>query len=247
MKSQKLLAAELAEAADYVRSLVPPPLDGPVKTSWQFLPCTQLGGDVFGYHWMDEDHFAVYLLDVCGHGVGAALLSVSVLNVLRTRGLADVDFRDPGAVLTGLNRTFPMEKQNNMFFTIWYGVYARKSHELMFATGGHPPAILLDPASSGKPVQPLRTPGAIVGGMPESTYRSERCSIAPNSQLFVFSDGVYELARADGTTAQLEDLMAELATPSTGAKVEQVMRWACATHGSEKFEDDFSILEIRFE
>jgi sigma-B regulation protein RsbU (phosphoserine phosphatase) len=41
-----------------------------------------LGGDSFGYHWIDDDHFAVYLLDVSGHGWGAALLSVSVINVL---------------------------------------------------------------------------------------------------------------------------------------------------------------------
>jgi sigma-B regulation protein RsbU (phosphoserine phosphatase) len=82
-ESQEMLAAEIAEASRYVASLLPAPLaSGPVTVDWRFVPSTQLGGDSFGYHWLDPDHFAVYLLDVSGHGVGASLLSVSAMNVL---------------------------------------------------------------------------------------------------------------------------------------------------------------------
>jgi sigma-B regulation protein RsbU (phosphoserine phosphatase) len=85
-KSRQALLSELSQAADYVISLLPAPLSsGPVSTDWRFHPSAQLGGDCFGYHWIDEDNFAVYLLDVCGHGVGSALLSVSAINVLRSR------------------------------------------------------------------------------------------------------------------------------------------------------------------
>ena len=93
------------------------------RTQWLLVPSTELGGDSFGYHEIDEDHIAFYLLDVCGHGVGAALLSVTAINVLRSAALPRTDFRDPGAVLSSLNEAFPMERQNNMYFTIWYGVY----------------------------------------------------------------------------------------------------------------------------
>src|SRR6185369_7117003 len=101
---------------------------------WRFVPSTQLGGDSFGYHWLDSDHFAIYLLDVCGHGVGAALLSVSVMNVLRSQALSSTNISDTGAVLNALNQTFKMEKQNNMYFTIWYGVYDRAKGELVYAS-----------------------------------------------------------------------------------------------------------------
>jgi len=119
VESQKHLAAELNEAAQYVRSLLPEPLKGEITSEWIFVPSTSLGGDSFGYHWLDQDHLAIYLLDVCGHGVGAALLSISAMNVLRSQALPNVDFRNPGAVLGGLNETFQMERQNNMYFTIW--------------------------------------------------------------------------------------------------------------------------------
>jgi len=243
-QSQKALSDELADAAAYVRSLLPQPLeDGPVRATWRFLPSTQLGGDAFGYHWLDERRFAVYVLDVCGHGVGAALLSVSVLNALRSRSVPNVDFTDPGAVLSALNQVFPMERQNNMFFTIWYGVLDKETRELKFACGGHPPAVVLEEGSLDP--RELRTPGAIVGGFPEANYPTGRCLLPPGSALYVFSDGVYELARADGTTVQAAEFVAELARPCSGPRLDAVMTWARGVRAGAGFEDDVSILELQ--
>ena len=108
-ESQAKLATELSEAAAYVQSVLPAPIkDGPVSASWQFLPSSSLGGDAFGYGPEKDGKFGICLLDVCGHGVGAALLSISVLNVIRAESLPGVNFSDPGEVLTGLNNAFPM-------------------------------------------------------------------------------------------------------------------------------------------
>ena len=148
--SQKQLAEEIARAASYVSSLLPPPLEGETRTDWRFVPSTALGGDVFGYHWLDADHLALFLLDVCGHGVGAALMAVSALNVLSSRTLPATDFRDPGMVLKGLNESFQMEKHNSQYFTIWYGVYSRLDHCLRHAGGGHPAALLFTGPMPGR-------------------------------------------------------------------------------------------------
>ncbi|OJV15265.1 MAG: serine/threonine protein phosphatase, partial [Verrucomicrobia bacterium 61-8] len=129
-ETRQRLQSELQEAARYVSSILPEPTDTPFRIRWSYNPSMELGGDSFGYHWIDDDHFAIYLLDVCGHGVGAALLSVAAINVMRTMSLQNVDFREPAEVLRGLNDTFPMEKHNNMYFTIWYGVYQRSSSRL---------------------------------------------------------------------------------------------------------------------
>lgn len=128
----KQLSHELSDATGYVKTVLPQPItSGPLLTDWRFIPSLSLGGDSFGYHWIDEDYFAMYLLDVSGHGWSAALLSVSVINVLRSHALPDTDFRDPQQVLLALNNTFPGEQHNDMFFTIWYGVYNYVSELLL--------------------------------------------------------------------------------------------------------------------
>ena len=97
-------------AAVYVQSILPAPIDdGPVRSNWDFIPSESLGGDAFGYEWLDQDRFAIYLLDVSGHGVSAALLSATIANVLRTRALPQVDFGQPDQVLSALNRSFPSD------------------------------------------------------------------------------------------------------------------------------------------
>jgi sigma-B regulation protein RsbU (phosphoserine phosphatase) len=244
LASEKRLAAELADAAGYVRSLLPAPIEGDVRAQWRFQPSAELGGDIFGYHWINPDKLAIYLLDVSGHGVGAALLSVSVFNVLRTQSLQGTDFADPAAVLQQLNRVFPMERQNNLLFTIWYGVFDRTNRRLTYSSGGHPPAVLT--ADATDPVQQLGTGGRLLGCDPTAEFRNESCVVKPGSHLYVFSDGAYEIARPDGRTAQLADLIQQLGlpVPPSSSKLDELLKWAQVTGGQSSFKDDVSILEI---
>ncbi len=201
-KSQAALQAELDEAADYVRSLLPDPEEGRISTSWEFIPSQDLGGDAFGYHWIDDDHFAIYLLDVCGHGVGAALLSISVINVLRTGALAGTDYFSPKSVLNSLNAAFPMEKNNQMFFTIWYGVYNKGNNQLIYASGGHPPGLLIDPENH---IHQLNTEGFLIGGVSDAVFEEKSIEVKKGSSLVIYSDGVYEIKRADGSRTTIDD------------------------------------------
>ena len=245
--SQQALAKELGEAAEYVRSLLPPPLDGEIKAVWEFIPCSSLGGDAFGYHWLDDNHLAVYLLDVCGHGVGAALLSISLVNVLRSQSLTQTRFHEPSAVLEALNEAFPMEQQNGVYFTMWYGVYDRQARRLAYASGGHPPAILLTGSHAGslRAVE-LGTAGFVVGGMPEIKYATACVDLDAVNRLFVFSDGVYEIQKSDGSLWSYEefrDVVAQGAVPGTN-NVRRILDACRAVAGSGAFLDDFSLLEI---
>ncbi len=78
LHSQQQLALDIADAADYLRSLLPAPLRGPITADWRYTPSDELGGDALGYRWLDDRYFLAYLLDVSGHGVGPALLSASL-------------------------------------------------------------------------------------------------------------------------------------------------------------------------
>jgi sigma-B regulation protein RsbU (phosphoserine phosphatase) len=248
VQSQRQLASELSEAAAYVRSLLPPPLAGPVETEWCFQPSQELGGDAFGHHWLDADRLAIYLLDVCGHGIGAALLSVSALNTLRAQSLTGVDFGQPAEVLFALNRVFWMERQNNLYFTIWYGVYHRVSHELVFASGGHPPAILLVPAPDGHyEIHSLATEGPAIGCLEGASFRSASQPVAAGARLLVFSDGVFEIFEGADRVGTWPEFLAGFRLPEV-QKLRPAERFdrALKTRGADMLEDDFSLLELRF-
>jgi sigma-B regulation protein RsbU (phosphoserine phosphatase) len=230
-----------------VISLLPKPIpQGRVKADWRYVPSTQLGGDSFGYHWIDDNHFAFYLLDVCGHGVGSALLSVSALNVLRSQSLANIDFLDPGAVLAGMNESFQMSQQNNLYFTLWYGVYESTSRRLRYSSGGHPPAFLM---GSGAAAEHLMTPNFMIGGFPKAAYTSAETTVEPGSRLYLFSDGVYEVDRPDETMWTLEELEQFLAEAPSGNASEMDALYAelQRMHASEILDDDFSMVRINFD
>jgi sigma-B regulation protein RsbU (phosphoserine phosphatase) len=248
-ESRQLLADEIAEAAKYVRSLLPAPLtSGPVRVDWRFVPCTQLGGDSFSYHWLDDEHFAVFLLDVSGHGVGSSLMSVSALNILRSQALPRTDFRDPGQVLAGLNAAFDMEQHDNKYFTIWYGVYRPSTRQLTFAGGGHPPALLWSsPAPHDAALKQLDSQGPLIGMIPEMEFEAGTVELAPAARLLLFSDGVFEIEQANGEMWTFDEFVAWLRTLPPGQSVmERLWQHAQTLHGSDQLTDDFSIVEIEF-
>lgn len=153
-RKKEVLEAELKAAADYVRSLLPLPIQtSKIKIEQEFIPSLALGGDAFDYYWLDNEHLVIYLLDVAEHGVRPALLSVSVLTLLRSKldnttlscqlsPLKNVDFYQPQTILRELNRVFLSETDED-YFTIWYGIYNTKTQGLTYASAGHPPALLI--------------------------------------------------------------------------------------------------------
>jgi PAS domain S-box-containing protein len=246
----KQLNNELSDATGYIKTVLPQPItSGPLLTDWRFIPSASLAGDSFGYHWIDADHFAMYLLDVSGHGWAAALLSVSVINVLRSQALPDTDFHKPHQVLFSLNNTFPAEKHNDMFFTIWYGIYNIYSHKLEYASGGHPPALLFSGSVSKQiKMDQLRTPNFIMGGRQDVDYQRKIQEIHPPSRLYVFSDGVYDITKVDGSIWGLNEFL-EFSVQSFNvdqSNLDCLLSYAQELARKEEFDDDFTILEIAF-
>jgi len=229
-------------------SIIPPASASNPCVDWLFDPSTQLGGDIFGYHKLDENRLVIYLLDVCGHGVGAALLSVTVMNVLKNQSLRDTDFGNPSIVLARLNESFQMENHNNMYFTIWYGVFDKKNRTITYASGGHPPSILLNGADrkSAKVVD-LKTNGFLVGTMPGVKFPSAEIKLEQFSELYVFSDGTYEISKAsDGklwTFEEWRDLVAGFSQRNE-KDLSSLLKYVHELNGSDQLDDDFSLMRM---
>jgi serine phosphatase RsbU (regulator of sigma subunit)/energy-coupling factor transporter ATP-binding protein EcfA2 len=241
------MRAEFGAGIKYVRDCIPPPVsDGSISVDWRYLPASDLGGDALGYNWIDIDHFALYLIDVTGHGLDAALLSVSVANAIRAGALSGADMRRPDEVLAKLNDAFQSEQHGERFFTIWYGVYHRASRTMTWSGGGHPPAVLM---LAGEP-KPLLCPssGVMLGVMRGAAFPAQSRQIPAGARLLVFSDGVYEIFRDGQAAWSLDACIAHLVSlgERNGGLMDELLNHVYHLHGSPRLDDDFSIIEVRF-
>jgi len=249
LEAQERLRVELRRGAAYVRSLLPPRLDLPgIRSDWMFIPSAALGGDAFGYNRVGGGRLALYLLDVSGHGIEAALFSVTVLNLLKAMALPGADFADPASVLSRLNESFRMEEQNNLYFTAWYGVYDPSERRLDYASAGSPPAVLVLPG--GGAIE-LSSGGAIVGMDPETRYANLSSPVPPRSRLYLFSDGAYEFRSRSGGILGLEPFIGLLSARAAAAEGEPaldgILSDAQALASGKRFADDVSLVEFLFD
>jgi sigma-B regulation protein RsbU (phosphoserine phosphatase) len=244
LNTQKRLSKELEAAAMYVKSLIPRPVQEPVSIDWRFLPSDELGGDCLGYHFMDGGRLAFYVLDVCGHGVGAAMLAVTLMTILRSHSIPEIDFADPAAVLGALNNSFQMAEHGGRFFSMWYGVLTPETGKLVFSSGGHPAAIVVNP---DRTTRQLTTGGIGIGCVPWAEYENTESRITAGDVLYLFSDGAYELRRKTDELFTLEEFekLLQTAASSGDGSLDVIMAGLRGVAGEVAFSDDVSIIEMR--
>jgi len=242
------LQRDLAKARHYVQSLLPPPLQhGPIQTRWVYQPCQQLGGDALGHHALADGRFVFYLVDVSGHGAGAAMHSVSILNVLRQHAMPDVDLAAPAQVLQRLNTMFQMEAHAGMYFSIWYGVFDPGTGLLRFASAGHHAALVRGPAGTIR--HALRTRNPVIGAAdPDARFVDAQTTITPGDRLHLFSDGLYEIVDRDGLAWGMAELQALLQDDPEGALDDpsQLLAAVRARARPGPLEDDATLLVVTF-
>lgn len=248
-RQKQLLEAELAEAGDYIQSLLPLPLKGDVNITAEFIPSSQLGGDCYDFYWLDPDHLAIYLIDTSGHGVGSALLSISILNLLRSQSFGKEKFYEPSAIMIELNRAFQMSQHNGRYFTMWYGVYERSQRKLIYANAGHPQGILISGTPENPQIQELPSLDMPIGFFPDVDYASSELSIAPDSKLFICSDGIFEVLQENDKIWGMPKFFAYLVEKfslSEEISTNSILQKIQSETPNAKFGDDVSLLQIHF-
>ncbi len=206
-EKQHRLHQNLEAAAEIQKSLLPRHLSAiaSLEISWKFLPCELIGGDIFNVVPLDEDHVGLYIIDVSGHGVPSALVTVSVSQALQPQSgylmktnEASVarEIMSPTHVLSALDAEFPMERFD-MFFTMIYAVFNTRNGSFVYSRAGHPPAILLRRDGT---FEFLQTGGPAVGCGWLGPFEEEQRELTRGDRLIFYSDGITEYENAPGAT-----------------------------------------------
>jgi sigma-B regulation protein RsbU (phosphoserine phosphatase) len=162
-----------------------------------------MGGDIFNILPLDEEHLAIYMVDVSGHGVPAAMVTVSVSQMLQAHGgclkrKIDVPpyykIASPQKVLQALDREYPLERFNK-YFTIVYLIVDVVRGRVVYSNAGHPAPLLLH--GDGR-LDSLDKGGTIIGLNGLVPFEQEQIQLAPGDKILLFTDGLLEFENHQG-------------------------------------------------
>ncbi len=253
--ANRRMTRDLEAAARIQRSLLPDKLapSDEVRFSWVVEPCDELAGDTLNVVPLDEKRFAVYMVDVSGHGVRASLLSVTLshwfarqLEVSSLHAPTPdgnrVSFLSPAEVAEELNRQFQMSMENVQYFTMCYGVLDLELREFHYVTAGNPPLIVV---RSGGEADVLTVEGFPIGLVEQPGYSENVIKLKPGDRVFVYTDGVIEAEDEHETpygTERLADKLSKSSCPDLDECIESVLESVRLWEGHRGLKDDFSIL-----
>ncbi|GIU18620.1 MULTISPECIES: PP2C family protein-serine/threonine phosphatase [unclassified Shewanella] len=226
-----------------------------VELHYTHIPSAQIGGDMLGYMQLDEEHIAVYLFDVAGHGVASALMSFAIQQSISANSGTDSNvkrkketdpfymLRDPSEVLDRLNQSYLNQGNDNLYFTMIYAVLNIRNGSLSYASAGHPPMIWLQKQQQTSRF--IQQDSFVAGMFDFATYQTEQIQLEHGDRIFLYSDGITEAESCEQqqySELELKKLIQQLASQparnQTDAIVDTVKSWC----GIEQFEDDISLL-----
>ncbi len=248
---------DLQAAARVQQALLPsgtPGVHG-ANIAWRFNPCSELAGDFLNLYQLDKNLLGLYLLDVSGHGVAAALLSVTVSRMLSessrqsvlfdaAAGPNDRSLLSPAGVAAKLNELFAFDPRTAQFFTLLYGLLDTDKRTFRYVSAGHPPPIRVP--RQGKPTS-LDSDGLPIGLISERAWvdRSEQLEVG--DRVYLYTDGLVEAENADDVEFgidRLTDLLASLRSQPLESGLDQVLQVVDDWTGPTPLEDDASILAV---
>ncbi|MCU0560521.1 MAG: SpoIIE family protein phosphatase [Desulfobacterales bacterium] len=192
-RKQALIDEDLKAAAAIQRSLLPEgDLSLPnLRLAWKFDPCERIGGDIFNIQRVDDDQVGLYMIDVCGHGVPAALISVAASQYLAgPRGLlgSGCQLASPATVLNHVNAAFPFERFDSYFSIVCMSIDTRRGI-LTYSGAGHPPPVLVRGPGT---LEMLDRRGPVIGSSPGDPYGQSEVRLEPGDKIILYTDGLTE-------------------------------------------------------
>jgi sigma-B regulation protein RsbU (phosphoserine phosphatase) len=202
VEKQRRLDDDLRSAAMIQRSLLPvktPDWDE-ISVAAKFIPSSLIGGDIYNVFALDEERLVMYMIDVSGHGVTAAMVTVSISQFLHpsagyfgpgsagNMGDRSNELCEPITVLEALDAHYPIERFNE-YFTIIYMVLNVKTGELIYSGAGHPSPMLVRPDAQP---EPLKTRGTIIGLGGRAPFDQGKRILEPGAKIIAYTDGITE-------------------------------------------------------
>jgi len=185
-----------AAASTQLKSLPEPLTEGSIKTDWFYKPAVYIGGDTFDYYKTQTGCLVFYSVDISGHGISAAMLSMSLqVSLGLKRGLYGGGVtRDrleeiPALFATNLNKRL-LEQDSDHYLTMLFGVIDLYTNKLCFVQAGHPHPYINRRGDNS--ILPFEVNGFPIGLFEGAEYETQTLQMERGDQLIIYSDGISE-------------------------------------------------------
>jgi len=237
---------DVAAAAEARRLLMPASegLSQGVRYSVRMKPGRFVAGDLFNIFPLGDGRVGVYLGDVAGKGVGAAMLMATtqtMLNAaLRSRG-------SPAAALQEIGPELSPLLPGGRFISLWVAVIDPVTRAVRFVDAGHGHWLVRSAANSAP--TPLRTVGGLPLGVdPDAPYHDETLTLGEGGRIILFSDGVAEQRDRDGEEFGHARTIDALRPSESAADDVSRLFEAVETHaGADALDDDVTVASLSIE
>ncbi|MFH1490338.1 MAG: SpoIIE family protein phosphatase [Pseudomonadota bacterium] len=207
-------------------------------------PAREVGGDLYDFFFMDEDHLCFTVGDVSDKGVPAALfmaVTKTLIKAKTTRGLT------PEVVLTRVNQDLSLDNPSMMFVTLFLGILDTRSGEVVYCNGGHNPPYLI--RSNGR-IHPMESTHGMALGVEESfTYRSGKVTVEGGDTIFLYTDGVTEAMNEKKelfSEKRMEEKLRTLKEKPVESVIAGVMEEVRSFSEGVPQSDDITMMVLRF-
>ena len=203
-----------------------------------------MGGDLYDFFFLDDDHLCFAVGDVSGKGVPAALfmaVSKTLIKTKATKGLTSE------TVLNRVNEDLSLDNPSMMFVTLFLGILNVRTGELEYCNGGHNPPYLLRKNGDIEPVE--MTGGMALGIVEGFSYQSKKIHIGEGDTLFLYTDGVTEAINRDEelfSEERLEKDLADLHEKPIKDLVDEVMARVKVYSEGMPQADDITMMVLRY-
>jgi phosphoserine phosphatase RsbU/P len=240
----EVMLRELENARIVAALLLPvePPTHDRVSVEYRFRPLDAVGGDFFSFNTLHPDGLGVFIGDVAGHGVSAALF-LSLLKSLTER-LNLTQGANPSHYLDELNDALA---DGGIFFfiTALYGIFVFKDEQsaFRFAKGGHTPPILY--RAGEKSASILRSGGIPVGISRSTKFQEIAVDIRAGDRIYLYTDGIIEVRNEQGDMIEpegLREIIARSGSMSLGESLDFILGEASRFGGPMELEDDVVLI-----
>ncbi len=247
--AKKMIEAELKVAHEIQLSIIPklfPPFPNLKEFDIYAIihPAKEVGGDLYDFFLLDDNHLCITIGDVSGKGVPASLFMAVTNTLIKAKSEKGIT---PDRVLYNVNNELYKENDSMMFVSLFMGILNIQTGEMIYSNGGHNIPYILKKDGNIHLLDGAK--GKILGVFENSQYTKSSVKMSSGDAIFFYTDGVSEAMNENSqlfTEKRLENLLSKIYSLATKELIDSVLNEIKIFVGEAEQSDDITMVVLRY-